>query len=176
MPTYQPEPAALDPIETASTDELRALQQDRLRATLHHAYANVAHYRTAFDAAGVHPDDITSLDQLALLPFTTKDDLRRTYPFGMLAVARSQLARGRRGALRHRRRGHRSKNNNSVVGQHHVRAHRHVPPKRLSRCVATGSRLPDTHRYDRRDHPRFAGGPCRTRVSLTRAIVLRGMR
>jgi hypothetical protein len=115
MPTYQPEPAALDPIETASTDELRALQQDRLRATLHHAYANVAHYRTAFDAAGVHPDDITSLDQLALLPFTTKDDLRRTYPFGMLAVARSQLARGRRGALRHRRRGHRSKNNNSVV-------------------------------------------------------------
>jgi phenylacetate-CoA ligase len=93
MPTYQPQPAVLDPIEIASTDELRALQQIRLHDTLHHAYANVTHYRTAFDAAGLHPDDITSLDQLPRLPFTTKADLRRHYPFGMFAVPREHVAR-----------------------------------------------------------------------------------
>jgi phenylacetate-CoA ligase len=93
MPTYQPEPGVLDPIETASADELRALQETRLRDTLHHAYDNVTHYRTAFDAAGVHPDDITGLDQLSRLPFTTKADLRRHYPFGMFAVPRERVAR-----------------------------------------------------------------------------------
>jgi phenylacetate-CoA ligase len=93
MPTYQPGPGVLDPIETASADELRALQETRLRDTLRHTYDNVAHYRTAFDAAGVHPDDITGLDRLSRLPFTTKADLRRHYPFGMFAVPRERVAR-----------------------------------------------------------------------------------
>lgn len=86
-------PAELDPIETASVDELRSLQTERLRATLQHAYANVAHYREAWDAAGVHPDDVRELADLAKLPFTTKHDLRENYPFGMFAVPREQVAR-----------------------------------------------------------------------------------
>jgi phenylacetate-CoA ligase len=93
LPTYQPSPIALEPIETASTDELRALQQSRLQWTIQHAYAGVAHYRDAFDAVGLHPADITDLDQLVGLPFTTKADLRRGYPFGMFAVPREQIAR-----------------------------------------------------------------------------------
>src|SRR5690349_8177392 len=83
----------LEPIETASADELRALQLDRLRWSLRHAYANVPHYRGAFDAAGVHPDDVASLDDLARFPFTTKADLRDNYPFGMFAVPRTNVAR-----------------------------------------------------------------------------------
>jgi phenylacetate-CoA ligase len=93
LPTYQPEPGVLDPIETASVDELRALQQTRLRYTLRHAYADVGHYRAAFDAVGVRPEDVTDLDQLPRLPFTTKADLRRHYPFGMFAVPRERVAR-----------------------------------------------------------------------------------
>ncbi len=83
----------LDPIETASLDELRSLQLERLRATLQHTYANVAHYRDTWDAAGVHPDDVRSLEDLAKLPFTTKADLRANYPFGMFAVPREQVVR-----------------------------------------------------------------------------------
>jgi phenylacetate-CoA ligase len=83
----------LEPIERASRDELAALQLERLRAILHHAYNNVPAYRTRFAAAGVHPDDLKTLDDLARFPFTTKDDLRKHYPFGMLAVPREQLAR-----------------------------------------------------------------------------------
>ena len=82
-----------DPIETASRDQIAALQCRRLAQTLHHAYANVAHYRAAFDAAGVHPDDFRTLDDLAKFPFTTKQDLRDHYPFGMFARPRSALAR-----------------------------------------------------------------------------------
>ena len=66
----------LDLIEKASIDELRALQLKRLQATLQHAYANSPAYRTKFDAAGVHPDDCKSLQDLAKFPFTTKADLR----------------------------------------------------------------------------------------------------
>ncbi len=84
---------ALEPIETASIDELRALQFKRLRATLAHAYANSPVYRAKFDAAGVHPDDCTSLGDLAKFPFTTKDDLRGAYPYGMFAVPRERCAR-----------------------------------------------------------------------------------
>ena len=84
---------ALEPIETASVDELRALQLARLRWSLRHAYDNVAHYRRAFDAAGVHPDALRSLDDLARFPFTTKADLRDNYPFGMFAVPRANVAR-----------------------------------------------------------------------------------
>jgi phenylacetate-CoA ligase len=83
----------LDPIETASIDELRALQLERLRATLDHAYANVAHYRQAFDAAGVHPSDLHTLEDLSRFPFTTKAELRANYPFGMFAVPRDQVVR-----------------------------------------------------------------------------------
>ena len=83
----------LEPIEKASIDELRALQLQRLKATLHHAYANSPVYRAKFDAAGVHPDDVMSLQDLAKLPFTTKADLRDSYPFGMLAVPRDQVVR-----------------------------------------------------------------------------------
>ena len=70
-----------------------ALQLERLRWTLQHAYANVPHYRAAWDAAGVHPDDCTELADLARFPFTTKKDLRDNYPFGMFAVPREQVAR-----------------------------------------------------------------------------------
>ena len=83
----------LEPIETASADELRALQLDRLRWSLRHAYDNVPHYRAAFDAAGVHPDDCQDLADLARYPLTSKADLRENYPFGMFAVPREQLVR-----------------------------------------------------------------------------------
>ncbi len=83
----------LDPIEKASVDELRALQLKRLKSTLQHAYANSPVYRKKFDAAGVHPDDCNSLADLAKFPFTTKKDLRDSYPYGMFAVPREQCAR-----------------------------------------------------------------------------------
>ena len=83
----------LEPIEKASVDELRALQLKRLKASLMHAYDNSLVYRAKFDAAGVHPDDCQSLSDLAKFPFTTKADLRDSYPFGMFAVARDKLAR-----------------------------------------------------------------------------------
>jgi phenylacetate-CoA ligase len=85
--------AGLDPIETASRDEIAALQRERLAWTLRHAYANVPHYRAALDDAGVHPDDFRSLDDIARFPFTTKQDLRANYPFGMFAVPREKLVR-----------------------------------------------------------------------------------
>jgi phenylacetate-CoA ligase len=83
----------LEPIETASVDELRALQLMRLQKTLMHAYENVPHYQAKFKAAGVHPAQITSLSDLSAFPFTTKADLRDTYPFGMFAVPRSKVVR-----------------------------------------------------------------------------------
>jgi phenylacetate-CoA ligase len=88
-----PEPPTLDRFETASTDELRAWQLAQLKWSLRHAYDNVAHYRASFDAAGVHPNDLRSLDDLVKFPFTTKADLRDNYPFGMFAVPREQVAR-----------------------------------------------------------------------------------
>jgi phenylacetate-CoA ligase len=84
---------SLEPIETASRDDLTALQLERLRRTLHRAYENVPHYRRSFDAAGVHPEDCRSLEDLAKFPFTTKQDLRDNYPFGMFAVPREQVSR-----------------------------------------------------------------------------------
>ena len=88
-----PRPGDLDPIETVSVDELRALQLERLQWSVRHAYDNVAHYRRAFDEAGVGPGDIASLADLARLPFTTKATLRDNYPFGMFAVPREDVAR-----------------------------------------------------------------------------------
>jgi len=93
MPVKQPRPGELEAIETASRDELRALQLSRLRTTLAHAYDNVPHYRRAFDAKGVHPRDLQSLEDLAKFPFTVKADLRDNYPFGMFAVPREQVVR-----------------------------------------------------------------------------------
>lgn len=83
----------LDPIETASVDELRTLQLKRLQATLRHAYGHSPAYRAKFDAAGVQPGDVRSLSDLARLPFTTKADLRDNYPFGLFAVPRERVVR-----------------------------------------------------------------------------------
>ncbi len=88
-----PRPEELDPIERASRDEIEALQLARLKDTLQRCYANVPHYRRAFDERGVHPDDLKTLADLAKFPFTTKHDLRANYPFGMFAVPREQVAR-----------------------------------------------------------------------------------
>jgi len=82
-----------DPIETATRDEIAAVQLERIGWTLNHAYRNVPHYRTAFDAAGVHPDDFHRMEDLSKFPFTTKQDLRANYPFGMFAVPRDQIVR-----------------------------------------------------------------------------------
>src|SRR5512143_3512619 len=83
----------LDAIENASRDEIAALQLQRLRWSLQHAYDNVPHYKRKFDEAGVHPKDLTSLADLARFPFTTKQDLRENYPFGMFAVPRQKVVR-----------------------------------------------------------------------------------
>jgi phenylacetate-CoA ligase len=88
-----PRKGDLDPIETASRDEIAGLQLARLRQTLRQVYDNVAHYRSAFDARGVTPDDLKSLADLAKFPFTSKADLRATYPFGLFAVPRERIAR-----------------------------------------------------------------------------------
>ncbi|MDQ1620060.1 MAG: phenylacetate-CoA ligase [Actinomycetota bacterium] len=93
MQDLTPRPGDLEPIETASRDELAALQLERLQWTLRHAYDNVPHYRRAFDAAQVHPDDCKQLSDLSRFPFTSKQDLRDNYPFGMFAVPRQQVAR-----------------------------------------------------------------------------------
>lgn len=83
----------LEPIETASRDELQALQLERLKWSLNHAYRNSPVYRAKFDAAGVHPDLLRTLADLARFPFTTKQDLRDNYPFGMFAVPQDRVAR-----------------------------------------------------------------------------------
>ena len=88
-----PDPGELDPAERLGADELAALQFERLKWTLQHAYRNVPFYRAKFDAAGVHPDDCRSLADLAKFPTTSKADLRENYPFGMCAVPREQLRR-----------------------------------------------------------------------------------
>jgi phenylacetate-CoA ligase len=93
MPVKHPSPGELEPVETASRDELASLQLQRLKKTLAAAYENVPHYRAAFDAQGVHPSDLKSLADLAKFPFTTKKDLRDNYPFGMFAVPREQVVR-----------------------------------------------------------------------------------
>jgi len=93
MPVKTPAPGDLEAIETASRDELQALQLRRLQRTLDRAYANVPHYRKAFEAKRIHPLDVRSLADLAKFPFTTKHDLRANYPFGMFAVPREQVVR-----------------------------------------------------------------------------------
>ena len=86
-------PHGLESIEKASRDEIAALQTERLKWSLRHAYANVPAYRRKFDQAGVAPDDFRGFEDLSKFPFTTKQDLRENYPFGMFAVPREQIAR-----------------------------------------------------------------------------------
>jgi len=93
MLDLSPAPGDLEPIETASRDEITALQLQRLRWTLRHAYEHVPFYRRRFDEVGVHPDDCRELTDLANYPFTIKQDFRDSYPFGLLAVPREQVAR-----------------------------------------------------------------------------------
>jgi len=89
----QPCTDPLHDIETASIDELRSLQLERLKSSLNHAYNNSPVYRAKFDQKGVHPDDLKSLEDLSLFPFTVKSDLRDNYPFGMFAVPMEQVVR-----------------------------------------------------------------------------------
>lgn len=93
MNDLTPDHKTLDPIEIASRDEITALQLSRLKWSLGHAYVNVPFYKKKFDDHGVHPDDLTSLEDLAKFPFTTKQDLRDNYPFGMFAVPREEVRR-----------------------------------------------------------------------------------
>ena len=93
MAITRPQPGDLEPIETASRDEIAGLQLQRLKATLKRAYDNVPHYRNAFDRQGVHPEDLKQLSDIAKFPFTGKKDLRDNYPFGMFAVPREQVVR-----------------------------------------------------------------------------------
>jgi phenylacetate-CoA ligase len=93
MPRLHPTPDELEPIERASRDEIHALQLQRMKATLKRAYDNVPHYRAAFDAKGVRPEDLKELSDLGKFPFSGKKDLRDNYPFGLFAVPREQVVR-----------------------------------------------------------------------------------
>ena len=93
MEDLSPRPGDLEPIELATRGHIATLQHARLAWTLRHAYENAPFYRKRFDEAGVHPDDFKSLEDIAKFPFTVKQDLRDTYPFGMFAVPRSRVAR-----------------------------------------------------------------------------------
>ncbi|MCF6316372.1 MAG: phenylacetate--CoA ligase [Marinosulfonomonas sp.] len=93
MKDLAPKKSDLDPIEIASRDEISALQLERMKWSLNHAYDNVPFYKKSFDDAGMHPDDLKSLSDLAKFPFTMKQDLRDNYPFGMFAVPRTQIQR-----------------------------------------------------------------------------------
>jgi len=93
MKDLTPRKEELEHIETASRDEIAAVQLERMKWSLRHAYDNVPFYKAKFDAAGVHPDDLHSLEDLAKFPFTVKQDLRDNYPFGLFAVPREQVAR-----------------------------------------------------------------------------------
>ena len=93
MTARSPSADDLEPIERASRDQITSLQLARLQATVARAYHHVPHYRKAFEAAGVHPGDLTSFADFAKFPFTTKKDLRDNYPFGMFAVPREEIVR-----------------------------------------------------------------------------------
>jgi phenylacetate-CoA ligase len=93
MKDLSPQKADLESIEVASRDEIQDLQLERMKWSLKHAYDNVPMYRTRFDKAGMHPDDLRTLADLAKYPFTHKNDLRDNYPFGLFAVPREQIIR-----------------------------------------------------------------------------------
>ena len=93
MKDLTPKKSDLEPIEIASIDEIRSLQLERLKWSVRHAYDNVPMYKKRFDEAGVHPDDLKTLSDLAKFPFTYKNDLRDNYPFGLFAVPREEIIR-----------------------------------------------------------------------------------
>ena len=93
MEDLSPKKGELEPIETASYDEIQSLQLQRMKWSLQHAYDNVPHYKASFDAKGIHPSDLKTLADLSRFPFTTKSDLRQNYPFGMFAVPREEVVR-----------------------------------------------------------------------------------
>ena len=93
MHNLTPPRETLEPIEIASRDEIADIQLRRLKWTVRHVYDNVQHYWKKFDAGGVHPDDLKTLDDIARFPFTTKEDLRLNYPFGMFAVPQDKIVR-----------------------------------------------------------------------------------
>ena len=93
MPVKKPLPGDLEPIETASRDEISALQLQRLKWSLQHAYDNVPFHKKAFDDKGVHPSDLKTLADLAKFPFMTKTALRDNYPFGLFGVPKEKVAR-----------------------------------------------------------------------------------
>ena len=129
----------LEPIEIASRDEIEALQLSRLKATLQHAYDNVGAYRRKFDAAGVHPRDLKCLADLRRFPFTSKDDLRDNYPFGMFAVPREQV-RAHPRVVGHDRQGdgrrlYRARSQDLVRPHGAVAARRRLPAGHARACV-----------------------------------------
>jgi phenylacetate-CoA ligase len=93
MKDLTPRKDELEHIETASRDEISAVQLERMKWSLRHAYDNVPFYKQKFEEAGVHPDDLHALEDLAKFPFTVKQDLRDNYPFGLFAVPREQISR-----------------------------------------------------------------------------------
>ena len=93
MPSRRDGTPGLEAIERASRDELQHVQLERLKWSVGHAYEHLSAYRARCEAAAVHPDDLRTLDDLARFPFTTKQDLRDAYPFGMFAVPREQVVR-----------------------------------------------------------------------------------
>ena len=93
MKDLTPKRQDLEPIEVASIDEIKALQLDRLKWSINHAYTNVAFYKKKYDEIGIHPSDLKHLEDIKLFPFTTKEDLRRNYPFDMFAYKLKDIAR-----------------------------------------------------------------------------------
>ena len=164
-------PEGLDPIETASRDEIAATQLERMKWSLRHSYENSSFYRKRFDDHGVHPDHLRTLADLAKFPFTTKSDLRETYPFGMFAVPREkprahswlfghhrEADGGRLYAPRHRHLGRRGgplyPRSGRPAGRHRARRLRLRPLHwrargALRRRAARLHRCADLGRYDR---------------------------
>ena len=93
MKDLTPKRKDLEPIEVASIDEIKALQLDRLKWSINHAYTNVAFYKKKYDEIGIHPSDLKHLEDIKLFPFTTKEDLRKNYPFDMFAYKLKDIAR-----------------------------------------------------------------------------------
>ena len=93
MKDLTPKRQDLEPIEVASVDEIKALQLDRLKWSIDHAYTNVAFYKKKYDEIGIHPSDLKHLEDIKLFPFTTKEDLRKNYPFDMFAYKLKDIAR-----------------------------------------------------------------------------------
>ena len=93
MKDLSPKKQDLEPIEIASIDEIKALQLNRLKWSVNHAYNNVAFYKNKYDEIGIHPSDLKHLEDIKLFPFTTKEDLRQNYPFNMFAHKLNDIAR-----------------------------------------------------------------------------------